>query len=95
MRMDLTPLSQGSTGGAVTESGVTATARVRGVVERSIAAIVPTGTNVIMDGSNAIISGTVASEYDRKLVERMAMLVPGVDSVQNDLVVQAKSTSKL
>jgi osmotically-inducible protein OsmY len=48
-----------------------------------------------MDGPNAILSGTVLSDYDRKLVERMALLVPGVQSVRNELVVQNGAPARL
>jgi osmotically-inducible protein OsmY len=50
---------------------------------------------VTMDGSNAILSGTVSSEHDRQLIERMALLVPGVQTVRNELVIQNKAPVKL
>lgn len=42
---------------------------------------------VTMEGRTAVLSGSVASERDRKLVEGLALLEPGISSVQNELVV--------
>jgi osmotically-inducible protein OsmY len=64
------------------------TLQIRTAVERSMASIAPAGTTVTMDGSVAILSGKVASDNQRKLAERMALLVPGVQSVRNELVLQ-------
>jgi hypothetical protein len=69
----------------------------RTAVAESIAAIVPDGVQVVMEGSMAVLSGTVPSQEDRRLVERMALLEPGVRTVRNDLQVQVqgKSSSEL
>jgi hypothetical protein len=45
------------------------------------------GTNIDMDGRTAILRGTVATDRDRRLAERLLMLEPGVDSVRNELTV--------
>ena len=34
-----------------------------------------------------VLKGTVATEHDKRLIERMAKLEPGIDQVQNDLAV--------
>jgi osmotically-inducible protein OsmY len=72
-----------------------ATAQVRSAVEQSLMAIAPNGASVTMDGSTAVLTGTVASAHDRKLAERMALLEPGVRSVRNELAVSGDSSSKL
>jgi osmotically-inducible protein OsmY len=43
---------------------------------------------VKMEGGTAILRGAVATEHDRELAARMAMLEPGVRKVDNQLVVQ-------
>jgi osmotically-inducible protein OsmY len=48
---------------------------------------------VTMEGRTAILTGTVASERDRELVAGLAMLEPGISSVQNDLRVGPLPTS--
>jgi osmotically-inducible protein OsmY len=40
-----------------------------------------------MEGRRAILEGTVASERDRDLAQRLALLEPGIDEVQNDLAI--------
>lgn len=42
---------------------------------------------VRMDGRTAILQGEVASSYERNLAAALASLEPGIDAVQNDLVV--------
>lgn len=42
---------------------------------------------VTMEGRTAVLSGSVASDRDRKLVEGLALLEPGISAVQNELVV--------
>jgi hypothetical protein len=46
------------------------------------------GVNVSLTGGQITLRGTVASEADKRLMERMMLLEPGVNSVQNELVVQ-------
>lgn len=48
---------------------------------------------VAMAGRTAILSGSVASEHDRKLAEGLALLEPGISAVQNDLVVAESATT--
>lgn len=40
----------------------------------------------------ATVSGTVASERDRKLVRQLLLLEPGIDRVDNQLVVVQEAT---
>jgi osmotically-inducible protein OsmY len=42
---------------------------------------------VTIEGRVAVLSGSVATEHDRDLAERVALLEAGVSAVQNDLVV--------
>ncbi|QDU96845.1 BON domain-containing protein [Lignipirellula cremea] len=44
---------------------------------------------VAMQGRTAVLTGVVASEHARNLAARIALLEPGVSSVQNDLTVGA------
>jgi osmotically-inducible protein OsmY len=50
---------------------------------RSVKAIGP--VQVTMAGRTAVLQGTVATEQDRDLAARMAMLEPGVSQVRNEL----------
>ena len=45
---------------------------------------------VQMDGTTAVINGTVATEHDRVLAAELALLEPGVDNVRNNLHLQAE-----
>lgn len=50
---------------------------------------------VSMSGRTAVLTGSVASERDRKLAEGLALLEPGISAVQNELVVaEAASTGE-
>jgi osmotically-inducible protein OsmY len=51
-----------------------------------IEAITP--VKVTMEGSTAILQGTVASEHQRDLARRLAMLEPGISDVRNELTVR-------
>lgn len=42
---------------------------------------------VVMDGQTAVLRGTVASENDRDLIARLAVLEPGISEVRNELTV--------
>ena len=68
----------------------TPTAEVAATVEHTLAAVVPTGITVAVEGSTAVLTGAVPSVQDRKLAEQMALLEPGVRAVRNELVVQSK-----
>lgn len=48
------------------------------------------GVNVASDAGVVRLTGVVATPADKKLAERMLMLEPGVDSVVNEIVVEAK-----
>ena len=48
---------------------------------------------VVVDGSVAVLRGTVASDHDRELAERLAAMTPGVREVRNDLKVSSPSPS--
>ena len=45
------------------------------------------GLSVEMDGETAILRGTVESDEQRELMERMAKLEPGISAVRNELLV--------
>ena len=53
------------------------------------------GLTVEMDGETAILRGTVESEEQRDLVERLAKLEPGISAVQNELLVVAPAEAVL
>ena len=42
---------------------------------------------VLMEGSTAVLTGTVASEHARDVLESLAMLEPGIAEVRNELLV--------
>jgi hypothetical protein len=48
---------------------------------------------VSMEGSTAVIEGFVASENDRDLAGRLALLEPGIADVRNELIVRPASAS--
>lgn len=48
--------------------------------------------SIAMEGRTAILRGQVASDYDRQMIGRIALLEPGVAAVQNDLTVLGVST---
>jgi len=43
--------------------------------------------NVAMDGTVAVLTGTVPTDHARDLLERLALLEPGISAVQNELTV--------
>ncbi|PAY21248.1 BON domain-containing protein [Rhodopirellula sp. SM50] len=45
------------------------------------------GVNVTMDGNTAVLTGSVASEKDRRMSELLMRLEPGVNQVDNRVVV--------
>jgi hypothetical protein len=51
------------------------------------------GLSVEMDGETAILRGTVESEEQRELMERMAKLEPGISAVRNELLVAAAESA--
>ena len=42
---------------------------------------------VSMEGSTAVLTGTVATEHARDVLESLAMLEPGIAAVRNELLV--------
>ena len=50
---------------------------------------------VVMDGDTAVLSGTAPSAHQRMLVERVAMLEPGVSAVRNEVRVVGESVESL
>lgn len=49
--------------------------------------------SVEMSGQTAVLRGTVASEHDRELAERVVLLEPGVNRVENRLAVSNSAAS--
>lgn len=45
------------------------------------------GTRVSYEGGDVVLRGTVASEADKRMMERLIQLEPGVNSVRNELAV--------
>jgi osmotically-inducible protein OsmY len=43
-----------------------------------------------IDSGVVTLRGSVATESDKRIVERVLMLEPGVDSVKNEIVVRSK-----
>jgi len=43
------------------------------------------GTRVAMENGQVVLRGTVASESDKRMMERLVLLEPGVNSVRNEL----------
>lgn len=48
--------------------------------------------NIGVEGGEVTLRGTVATEADKRLMERLMKLEPGVDSVRNELVVAASQS---
>jgi len=48
---------------------------------------------VTMDGRTAILTGSVATDRDRKLIAGLAMLEPGISAVQNELEVSSAAST--
>jgi osmotically-inducible protein OsmY len=56
-------------------------------LETRVAALPQSGVRVSVEDGTVVLRGTVATESDRRVAERMAKLEPGIDRVQNELVV--------
>jgi hypothetical protein len=63
---------------------------LQGILLRSTRLTTPAGISVTMDGNTVVLSGTVASEDERRLAENMLRLAPGVRDLRNEL--QAPAT---
>jgi hypothetical protein len=48
-----------------------------------------------IDSGIVTLRGSVATESDKRVVERVLMLEPGVDSVRNELVVRSKPAEQI
>lgn len=57
------------------------------IVARSTWINNPSGIAVNAEGNTVILSGTVASQDERRIAENMLRTHPGVTNVRNDLVV--------
>lgn len=53
------------------------------------------GVNASLEGDMVVLTGIVATESDKRKVERLVKLEPGLNSVRNDVVVQSKSLEKI
>jgi hypothetical protein len=62
-------------------------------ISQSLATLPGLKVQVRIEGSTAVLNGTAESASDRRVAERMALLEPGVRSVQNDITVQATNSS--
>lgn len=51
-----------------------------------------TAVQVQMEGSTAVLIGSVASDREAELIARLAVLEPGIDSVRNELTVGGAAT---
>lgn len=47
--------------------------------------------SITMEGRTAVLTGTVSTEHDRALAERLTLLEPGVSAIRNELVVASNS----
>ncbi|MBC7353119.1 MAG: hypothetical protein H5U08_12230 [Thermogutta sp.] len=65
------------------------TALVSRVTSQRSANGMPPSVQVAVEGRTAILKGTVPSANDRLVLERLLLLEPGIDKVQNELVVAA------
>jgi len=50
------------------------------------------GVNVSLSGGQITLRGNVATDADKRLMERMMLLEPGISSVKNELIVQGSET---
>jgi hypothetical protein len=53
------------------------------------------GVTAAYDGDAIVLRGEVATESEKRLVERLVKLEPGVDSVRNEVTVLAKSSEDI
>lgn len=49
-----------------------------------------TGVQAVVEGSTVVLQGTVPTEHDREVLERVALLEPGIAVVRNELVVETQ-----
>ena len=70
-----------------------AVVEMKSSIEASVSAVAGSGASVKVDGETVVLRGTVASEADRRIAERMVMLEPGVRQVRNELTVQRDASN--
>jgi osmotically-inducible protein OsmY len=58
---------------------------VRDAISRSTRISTPGQIQVQMDGPTVVLQGSVANERERRVVEAMVRMTPGVHSVRNEL----------
>ena len=53
------------------------------------------GVTSSVEGDTVVLRGEVATESDKKMVERLLKLEPGIDSVRNEVKVQSNSVERI
>ena len=53
------------------------------------------GVTSSVEGDTVVLRGEVATESDRRMVERLLKLEPGIDSVRNEVKVQSNSVERI
>ncbi len=53
------------------------------------------GVTSSVEGGTVVLRGQVATEADKRMVERLLKLEPGIDSVRNEVTVQASSLERI
>jgi hypothetical protein len=61
---------------------------LQAIIGRSTSFTGPANVTVTTDGTAVVLTGTVASEDDRRIAENMLRLAPGVHDLRNNLTVQ-------
>ena len=61
---------------------------LQSIVARSSSISAPAGVNVVMDSGVVVLRGTVANSDEKRLVENMIRLQPGVHDLRNELEVR-------
>lgn len=75
--------------------GTAATTALTNYLERSLKDRITVPLTAAVQGRTVILMGAVATEHDRILAEKLALLEPGVEAVQNELLVRSKLGSEL
>ncbi len=72
------------------------TANFNGVIQRVLARgdYGRGSVNIVMEGSVAVLQGTVDSAHARDVAERLALLEPGISEVRNELTVRAAEPTR-
>jgi osmotically-inducible protein OsmY len=53
------------------------------------------GIEASVDGGTVVLRGQVANESDKRMVERLVMLEPGIDSVRNEVTVTTSPAERI